>query len=75
MKTCYTVVGDKAFRLRKRSGARVGEVDPQNKCDDFPDSSVCFIDHDIGAISSETVAIQPEDLSAVEEEDLVYQPF
>jgi hypothetical protein len=50
-------------------------VDTQNKCDDFPGSFGLLHRYDIGAIPCETAAIQPEELTAVEEEDLVDQPF
>lgn len=51
MKACYTVFGDKAFRLRKSSGSRAGEWAPRVNATIFQVLSVSFTDHDLGTIT------------------------
>jgi hypothetical protein len=46
MKACYTVFGDKAFRVRRGSGTRVGEWAPRINATIFQVLSVCFTDYD-----------------------------
>ncbi len=57
MKGCYTVFGDKAFRLRKTSGSRSGEWAPRINATIFQVISVCLTDHDTGAITRSADAI------------------
>jgi hypothetical protein len=51
MKACYTVFGDKGFRLRKSSGTRTGEWAPRINATVFQVLSVCFTDYDLGSIT------------------------
>jgi HNH endonuclease len=51
LKACYTVFGDKAFRLRKVSGDRAGEWVPRVNATIFQVLAVCFTDHDVGTIT------------------------
>jgi hypothetical protein len=51
MKACFTVFGDKAFRLRKASGARSGEWTSRINATIFQVISVSFTDYDVGAIT------------------------
>jgi hypothetical protein len=51
MKACFTVFGDKAFRLRRGSGTRAGEWAPRINATIFQVLSVCFTDYDLGSIT------------------------
>ena len=51
MKACYTVFGEKAFRLRKILGTRAGEWTPRINATIFQIISVCFTDYETGAIT------------------------